>query len=472
MRRRSDALPGSTLLAALVLALAPAAQAPVTFTSPDGSRFVLVPDPAMTAVHWAVATLADATDEPAGFEGLAMATARASLGGTWTTGSSDAAGEQQALAALDQAWADLLRTPGEEARLRVRERQAAAQLLGDDTTFVRVLAALPAYDPEVVERSPVCLFQLTTLPPAIGAIGARLVDRREQQALRKLPESWMQEIVRRQVAFDQNPLAGMRAELLALALPNHPASRAVERPWRMSARRDQAMAVWQATQHPTRTVHVLLGGFDPRAARTALTAVFDKTQLPQPAPAPFAEPRPMQSMRRSTVPGTAQPTVAIAWILPAIQDPFVLELAARWFGDGEQSWLGRQLQANGRKRSVVRCQAPWPETVGGRSLMLVEVVDPAGLDQLTDQILAACKSATAKEPAAADLQPALTDLQREWTTVTNDPRRYAAEIARAALLWPGLPPRIGRPPKIEPRAVHAVLSAVFAGQPVVVEGRP
>ena len=36
------------------------------FTTPDGSRFVLVRDPDMAQVHWAIATWADGRDDPPG----------------------------------------------------------------------------------------------------------------------------------------------------------------------------------------------------------------------------------------------------------------------------------------------------------------------------------------------------------------------------------------------------------------------
>jgi len=481
MRRRPDErrplLVAALLLAASTTAQGPPKSAVVTFASPDGSRFVLVPDATIATVHWAIATFVDAADEPPGLEGLAMATARASLGGTWQTGSGDAAAERQALALLDQAWVDLLMTPGNPAGLQtVRDRETAATRLGDDMVFRRVLAALPVHEPEIAGRSPVCVLSLTTLPSAIGDVGTRLVERREQQALRGLPNAWMQEVVARQKAFDLDPFAAIHAELLALAMPNHPAARAAERPGRIAPRRDQALATWHATQRPERTVHVLVGGFDVLSTRAALTAVFARTQLPEAPPAAVVAPRPIQGMRRSTVLGVRRPTVAIAWVLPAISDPLALEVAARWLGGGSESWLGRALQKAGRKDAVVSCQAPWPAAAFGRSLLLVEVVDPGfvdpvGVGQLAEQVLAACRDAIAKPPPATALLPALTDLQREWTIVTGDPRRHAAELARTALLWPQLPGRLGSPTAVDPRAVQAMLTAVFAGQPAIVEGR-
>src|SRR5688572_31338871 len=73
----------------------PAPAPPVVLTTPDGSRFVLVVEPAMPHVHWAVATQADGRDDPPGLPGLTQAVMKASLGGTWHTGSRDVAKERE-----------------------------------------------------------------------------------------------------------------------------------------------------------------------------------------------------------------------------------------------------------------------------------------------------------------------------------------------------------------------------------------
>lgn len=443
-----------------------------SFTAPDGSRFVLIQDAAMSQVEWAVATSNDPQDEPPGLEGLTAAVANSSMLGTWSTGSIDPIRERKVLADLDQAFADLLAAPqNADLRARMAAAQGEALALSDTEAFARVLATLPANRPEVTAKDGVCLLQLTTLPETIGAVGELLVERREQQALRDVGKLWMREVVARQSAYDANPASTVYAELLALALPNQPASRAAERAGRSMPRRDQAMAVWQATQRPERTVHVLLGNIDLASTKATLTRVFAKTTLPAEPRPPAALLRPIQSVRRSTVPGTRTPMVAFAWVLPEIQDPFVLEVAARWFGDGPDSWLGRELLAAGYKTCQVSCRAPWPPTIGGRSLMLVEVRDPAGSKGLADAALAAASKALKQTPSPADMNRITTSLQLAWTTVTADPRWQAGELARAALLWPQREPPLSVRENTEPQKVQQMLQGIFAGQPVVVEGR-
>lgn len=426
----------------------------------------------MSQVEWTVATSCDPADEPPGLEGLSAAVAYSSMLGTWKTGSSDAARERKVLADLDRAWQDLLAAPQDaELRARMAAAQGEALTISDTEAFARVLATLPVNRAEVTAKDGVCLLQLTTLPEAIGAVGTRLVERREEQALRDLGKLWMREVVARQSAYDANPASTVYAELLALAMPNQPASRAAERAGRSMPRRDQAMAVWQTTQRPERTVHLLLGNFDVASARETLCRVFATTALPA-VPRPTPNPvRPIQSVRRSTVPGTRVPIVAFAWVLPEIKDPFALEVAARWFGDGPDSWIARELSRAGHKTCQVQCRAPWPTAIGGRSLLLVEVRDPAGIEGLADEVLAAAGQALKQAPSPADINRILTSLQLAWTTVTGDPRWQAGELARTALLWPQGPPPLSVRETAEPQKVQQMLQGILAGQPVVVEGK-
>jgi predicted Zn-dependent peptidase len=443
-----------------------------SFTAPDGSRFVLVQDTSMGQVEWTVATSTDPANEPAGLEGLATAVAKSSMLGTWQTGSTDTKRERTALTELDQAFQQLIVAPlNPEARARVVTAGNEAAQLADPDAFLRVLASLPANRPEVTSVDGVCMFQLTTLPDAIGAVGAMLVERREEQALRDLGAQWVREVMTRQVSYDANPTSAVRAELLALALPNQPASRAAERAGRSIPLREQAMQVWRTTQHPARTVHVLLGNLNLAAAESTLCRVFASTSLPAP---PAAQPpplRPIQSMRRSTVPGSRVPMVAFAWILPEVKDPFLLEVASQWFGNGPDSWLGRELLRAGRKTGLTLCRAPWPAAIQGRSLLLVEVQDPTGVNGLADQILAAATKSLKQPPGQAELTSVITDLQLAWTTATTKPRMRAGELAQAALLWPESPPRLTIPETVDPRQIQQLLQQIFASQPVIVEGR-
>lgn len=482
MPRRRDRAPAPiqllTALLTLALPAAAAAQAtatkgPVTtFASPDGTRFVLVADPSMRLVEWAVVTPADPADEPPGLEGLAAVVAKASLGGTWRTGSIDPERERQALDALDRAYHELLAQPrSPELQKRVGECEAAAAALGDPAVFPRVLAALPAHRPEIASGDGTSVLQLTTVGPAIAKVAQLLRERREEQALRDFGKTWLGEAIVRHSLYDADPAASVHAEVLALAMPSHPASRAAERPSRGMPQRAQALAVWQATQHPTRTVHALVGDFDPATARQVLCEVFQATALP---PAPTAAPpalRPLQSLRRSTVPGVREPMVAVAWVLAESPDPHLLDAAVRWFANSPDSWLRRALTKAGRKSATVRARAPWPVVVGGNSLLLVDVVDPAGTQGLADLVVQQARLAVPQLPSAAELQVVSTAQHLAWNALAADRRLVAADLARAWLLQPQAAPRLGPPPPIDARAVQQLLSRTFASQPVVVEGR-
>lgn len=446
------------------------ASAITTLTAPDGSTFVLVVDTSMPLVHWAIATPAD---DPVRLPGLALTTMRVSLNGTWYTGSMDAEAERRALREQDDAYHAWFESPGSAALAETLARcTKEAERLGDTTAFHRVLASVPVHQPEIVDRFPACELVLTTVPAALADTARILVERREQPAFRDLQATWARTVLERAAAMNEEPNTALRAEILALAIPEHPFGRAMERPASVAPRRSEALATWQATQHPTRTVHVLIGGFDSEAVKATLQNVFATTSLPgNPSPI-VGVPRGIGSMRRSVVTGMRVPTLAIAFLLPPITDHDTLAASARWLGDGPESHVGQELQRAGHTQAVVRCTAPWPPTRDGRSLLLLEVTDPGGLRFSSDQVLQICSKAAANPPTTASLQAVLAAMQREWTALSDDPRRLACALAEMAFVWPGRPLRIDAPDRIEAKAVQTLLGQVLAGHPVVVEGRP
>lgn len=442
------------------------------FRTPDGSRFVLVPTPGVPQVQWAIASIADAATDPPAMRGLAAAVQQASLGGTWEIGSADRAREREALTKLAATQNALLEKPGDPTLMQeLQAAEALAARLGDPRIFDRVLAAAPAHAPEVRVDDVVAIFQLTTIPSAIGEVGALLVQRRERQVLRNLPQHWFAETRTRQARYAANPLAPAYAELLALAMPRSPEADAAGPPGRAIPRREQAMAVWHATQHPSRTVHVLLGGFDADAVKAILDTTFRSTALPTPPTVARERPRAFTASRRSVVPGTGRRAVLLAWPLAKVKNPLELSNATRWLTGGSPSRLTRELRRKGRAKAVARARAPWPEAVGGRSLFVLEVEDPSGTDGLADLVTNLCRSLTAKAPPQGQLAQALRQVRSNWSLVTGDPRWHAREIARHVLLWPGQPlPKT--PQTAAPGAVHRLLKATFRPHPVVVETRP
>jgi hypothetical protein len=445
-----------------------AASAPIPFTTPDGSTFVLVPDPGTQLVHWAIATPAE---DPPRFPGLALATMRASLSGTWSTGSNEATKERAALHARDEAFHTWFAKPADPARIEALQKATLeADRLGDRHAFRRVLASLPVHAPEVLDRMPACVLVLTTVPEAIGTVGRALVERREQNALRDLQDMWAETTYERAAFQLGHPGLPLQTEVLALAMPDHPFRHFLELASTASPQRTEAMATWQATQRPERSVHVLVGGFEVEPTKALLRQVFAATDLPASAPPPSVVPRPITSLRRSVVTGVPVPKVVLAFVLPPNLEHTLLRTSASWLGSGPDSMLGQQLQRLGRKRATVRCDAPWPPAIGGSGLLRIEVTDPDGIEKLGDQMLQACRRVGGAPPTQAAVAVAFTSVLRDWITVTNEPRELAATLAVTALQWPGQ--EFAPPGRLEAKAVHDLLTPILAGQPVIVEGRP
>ena len=450
--------------------LAPA-QSITQLTTPDGSRFVLCVDANVPHLQWAVASWADGADDPPGFPGISRLVLRQSMLGTWRSGSRDPEAERRALAALDEAWQQFAQRPADpEASARVVDLDRAARSLADPTSFHRALAALPVHRPELRDEGATGVLVLTTLPNAIADVGAMLVDRREEMALRDLQRAWSDELVARAGGPGTDPFRPLLAELLALAMPAHPIAGQLEDPLLTAPRRADALATWAATQHPQRTVHVLLGDFDAAAAAQVLQATFVSTRLPAPPPPPPA--RGFQGQRRSVVPGTSSPMLVIAWPIPANADPTTLTLASQWLAGGAESRLGQLLARANRPQVQVDVRAPWPTTRDGRGLFVVTMREAGGRPGLAIAALDACRDAIAGAPTDAGLQPLLAALQRQWRDTSSDPRRQAAAMAAAALQWPNRPPPIRGPERVEPASVQAFLQATLGGPSVLVEGQP
>ncbi len=438
-------------------------------TTADGSRFHLIQDPTVAHIHWAIASWADGRDDPPGLPGLTMATAQASLAGTWSTGSSDPQAEREALDKLHEAWRQQLAKPGNrEAADQVIKLDAEAAKLGDSRIFERVLAAAPAFQPEILDRAPLAVFALTTTEPAIETVAKLLLERREEQALRDLDLAWLPSVLARAQAHALNPRHRLHTEVLALLLPSSPAIAQLEAPPFTAPTRDQAQAAWQASQHPTNTVHVLIGNFDTDYIKKTLSLVFSETKLIAPARRE-APRRPLGGQRRSIVPGIASGGGAIAWGLPPITDPTALELARRWLMD-ERGPLRRAL---GKKRPnlVIDCRAPWPTTTSGQSLLLLDLQDPNGKPGLVNEVIAICKTIADKPLPQGQFYRNYLQLSSDWNRTSDSPRAIAVLLAERALVWPAV--KLDRLALRHRKAdkVLPILKAVFASNPATVEAK-
>lgn len=463
------------MLAALLpwpRAAAQASRLTEQFTTPDGSRFVLVRDPGRGEVNWSIASWADGRDDPEGLPGLTSVVLRTSLNGTFTIGSTDAAAEREVLQQLDTAWHEQLASPNDARRAAhvVQLDQRAAEL-GDVRTFRRLLAAAPAHAPDLQRRGPVAVLTLTTIESALPEVGRLLFERREHQALRRLAREWepnLRELTTRLVTDRELQLD---AEALALCMPFSPTRSQLQVPPLNAPTRAEALACWSANQHPSRCVHVLLGDLDLERTRKLLTERFARTGLPTPPPAPATAPRPTTAQRSSRVPGMPRPSLTLVWPMPPLGSPWPIDVASRWLAGGADfdGALQRRL-ARQRPGATVRVRAPWPRTENGRSLFLLQVHDPSGKPKLREDVLRLTRELASDEQPDREYAQANRELQREWQNHTAAPRTLAAVVAEYALLWPDLPPQSQPPGQQQGPRIRAVLQAIVGGHPAVVEG--
>lgn len=473
MHSLSRAALASLTLAALATAQSGATRPEfVDFRTPDGSRFLLLASPTMETVEWAIASPADAAYDLPGLEGLAVVAAKASLFGTWQTGSLDAAKEQAAHRRLDAAWREMFATrmsPAAQQELKAAQDELAA--LGDPTVFRRVLATIPVDRPEVRHVGAAAVLSLTTVPEALPQLCDLLVQRREQQALREMPKVWAEELVARQRSFDADPRSALYAEAVAMALPGHPALRNFERPSAMPPQRSQAEATWHRSQHPTRTVHVLVGGFDAATVRKLLESKFEATALPLETLPEAPAVRAIATERRSTVPGCKEAVTLFAWQLPGGADTTTATALARWLA-GPEGRLAAELRKRGLGDREVRARAPWPPALGIPGLLLVEVGGPPTggerADALREAVLAALADA-GKGPSGTEAERVEREMARAAATVAAEPRWLARETAELALRRPAQTPHV-LPTAVRGGELRDLATAVFGGKAVIVEG--
>ncbi|GAB4150297.1 MAG: hypothetical protein Fur0037_18810 [Planctomycetota bacterium] len=405
---------------------------------------MLAPSPFSAVVHWAVATPVLPSDAAPGLEALPVACARASLFGTFPTGSSDEASEREAL----EVWNRALRirhatktgTPEwHAADEQVRRAEAAAAAAGDPRAFRRVLAAAPASDLRIAAQWGCLVLELTTTDEALERVARLLVERRDRSALRGFEREF--EIAQRaaRARWDSDPFSPLNSEALALAFAGHPLAEAGIRPPDIVPERAEAVRAWLRSQRPERTVIALVGSFDPLGARRRLESVFEH-------PLPFEEPAtkrmpslpPLNGVRRSLVPGEGSACV-VGWRLDGTEDPLLVESAAAWLG-GE---LARRLREAKEKSIAVSCRAPWPHP-SGPGLFLIQARKPdAGAGSLADRVLALCDGlrAPAVSPRPGHRPGALV----RAALLSGDNAALARSLALDALLAPktasGPPPR-------------------------------
>jgi predicted Zn-dependent peptidase len=423
---------------ALVAAFA-SAQSPIEFRAKDGTRFLLLPQPGAPIVHWCVASPIGPRVDPIDLPGLAEATVRASMRGTWAVGSIDAARERPVLAELDALEAEL-RSPAIQAvavrdakEARAAELRAQAAQLSDLLAFRRVLAATPASSVQVRCDGSIATLSFRTTPLGVAAAAKLLVDRRDRQALREIDAELLSTQQRAADAWDRDPLSPLYAELLALAFSGHAVARSGDRPQTQSVRRDAALALWARTQHPDTTVHALVGSFDAVAVQKELERAFASTQLPATQAIEPIAPRMPTATRKAVVPGARYPAVLVAYEMPVGMDRAAATTIARWLADGRESWLGKELVRRGRSTAKTAVLAPWP-SAATTGLLVIQVTDEAGTKRgLADDALSALAAARSAAPEPGQLPIRFAAILRDYELATGGGQDLAVFAASAAL---------------------------------------
>ena len=360
------------------LSVAAPAQGPAVeaFTTPDGSRFLLAPDPsAPPLVHWALGAAHASDLDPPGALGLSRSVLRASLGGTWQHGSLDAAAEAKTLEALDQLLAQTWRDHGHpdewpaEVRARVEPARDAVRALGDPTAWRRAIVSIPATEPIVVEEGGITVLATSVATRSLPRLATLLLDWRENVTLRSFHDVW-QETVADLAASGSSPVGRMRREVLGTAFLGSAAARDVD-PRASFVPSAEARQQFARVAHPLRTVHVLAGGFDPEAVKGLLTKVFRFTMLPTPA-LPAAV-RPAEARQRRSVLPSADGArgIALAWAIPADATPVEIDAVAALLDGTTFSFLPRWATAFGEV--TIGVHAPFPRNARP-GLILVEAL--------------------------------------------------------------------------------------------------
>ncbi len=451
------------------------AQEPIQFTTPDGSRFWLIAGDGPPIVHWAIASPCGVAVDPPTVPGLALACVISSLRGTWHIGSLDEAREAATLAELDQAECDLAiapqvnGVPPKALAERVAALSAKAELTSDPQTFRRAMLSAPASDIQVTTEGNAAVLSLSTTPAGTLAIAKLLVDRREGQALRSVRAIFEAGRSAATAAFDQDPFAPMRAEALALAYSGAATARLGERPPNGGFSRALAQSVFARTQHPTQTVHVLTGNFDVFVIRKTLENAFVSTALPLPTVVTKAQPRTGTIMRRAVLPGAPHPMAVLAWPLRGNEPPDALACVVRWFADGKDSWLGRELQRLGHQQIQLRVLAPWPAPPD-TGMLMIEASDPFnGAPDLAAQILKLSQAATQKVPREGELALAYASWYADWQRANSGAASNARYLAANLLSLPFGTAKARPPADLGYEPLPAMLQQLLDSTPVVVE---
>ncbi|MBK8979397.1 MAG: hypothetical protein IPM29_26155 [Planctomycetes bacterium] len=491
MTRAALRFPLAVALALPAVAGAALAQAPGTaplearwFETPDGSRFLLAPDPAAAAgapgttplVHWAVVTPSGPAEDPQGLDGLSRAVVRASLNGTVARGSIDWRAELDALRALDTLEVELAARRGDGdgpdadgmpallQRTEAARRTAAA--LADRLAWRRAVLDAPAVDLELRDTPRATVLAITTRADALPRIARALWDRRENAVLRGLREEFAACRAKLATRGHESWREAARREVLGLAFLGEPGARSpAERPAGFT--RGDAVALWRAIVQPARTTHVLTGSFHRDEVERLLTVAFGATTLPR-VPPPSAPTPGRAQARRSRITTDGPIGAAVGIPLPDGLRTEQIESIARWLAGGDTSQLAVGLRARGFVDPSVDFVLPFPQTARP-GLLLVEFLAPelrsaAGAADVTPAtaLTEVVDAALAEAPPAWRLRAAQLAAQSERNAALVDPAALSWLLVRACAIEGRAPDEVLAPlPELEPDAARALALSLW-----------
>jgi len=417
------------------------------FRTPDGSRFVLIPTAGTSMIHWAQATPCSLLEDVPGFEGLTRAVHEQSLFGTTELGSRDPAREGflaegivERRAALAQ---QLLRgvAPDPQDLAELAEWQKEILTLRDRGAYRRLVRSAPAQGPELSLSESTAVVLVSTDATGLRRVAELLLQRREDAALFGAGERFEQERLERIREWTEDPSARIRSEVAALAFLDGPLRRLGLAPGSARVASTAAIqAAWHRSQHPARSVHVLVGDIEVAAVQAILNEVFDRTRLPAPEAAlpPLNQER---AQRQAALSGAPTAAVFIAMPVPTVR-PAVADAALRWLGQGDASALRVALVDAGLRDFQLAFRYPFPPGLGHRAsegMLLLEArmgpTDPraANIDFLRAHLLKAVADARVQAPPPAALAVFNAALATEQNAKKRQPSELAVVLARALL---------------------------------------
>jgi len=207
----------------------------------------------------------------------------------------------------------------------------------------------------------------------------------------------------------------------------------------------------QKLVHPSRTLHVLTGGFDPEQVQALLSAVFDATALP-PSPAPTVLATADTRARRSVVPADGVDAVTLAWPIPAGATAIEIHAIGDYLAGSERAFLPRTLRRDGPV--AVSFVAPFPTNATVPMFLLQLTGEPGGRSSADLEAAALARLAGLGETADPDELAGPANRARAALTIkTASTEALAIELATAcgllgevpeSVLDPGKPPASGR----------------------------